>query len=58
MPEGSNVVAWKTVWLWLKWLPKDKKTNMWHGRGKCCGLWPPAFPAPYIIDFFSEGKLF
>ncbi len=19
--------------------------NMWHGRGKCCGLWPPAFPA-------------
>ena len=26
------------------WLPKDKKDNMWHGMGKFCGLWPPAFP--------------
>ena len=23
---------------------KTKKANMWHGREKCCGLWPPAFP--------------
>ena len=27
------------------WLPKDKKDNMWHGRGKFCGLWPPAIPS-------------
>ena len=20
------------------WLPEDKKANMRHGRGKCCGL--------------------
>ena len=26
------------------WLPEDKKDNVWLGRGKCCGLEPPAFP--------------
>ena len=25
-------------------LPEDKKGKMWHGKEKCCGLWPPAFP--------------
>ena len=25
------------------WLPEDKKGNIWHGREKYCGLWPPAF---------------
>ena len=27
------------------WLPEDKKANMGHGRGKCCGSWQPAIPA-------------
>jgi len=22
---------------------KEDKNNMWHGRGKCCGFWPPVF---------------
>ena len=26
-------------------LPEDKKADLWHGRGKWCGLWPPSFPA-------------
>ena len=36
---GRTVVAhgcWKT-----------KKGNMWHGRGKSGGLWPPASPRSY-----------
>ena len=24
------------------WLREDKKANIWHGRGKCRGLWAPA----------------
>ena len=31
-----------------------KKANMSHERGKCCGLWPPAFPPslcePFLYD--------
>jgi len=26
------------------WLLEDKKDNKRHGKEKCCGLWPPAFP--------------
>ena len=25
------------------WLPEDRKDNMWHGREKCCDLWPPVY---------------
>ena len=34
-----------------------KKANMWHERGKCCGLWPPS-PARYIylIETFAMEK--
>ena len=42
MPEDSNVVAWKTERLWHM-ATGGQKANTWHGRGKCYGLWPPAF---------------
>ena len=35
------------------WLPEDKKDNMWHGRGKCCGLCHPAFSCMLINHQFT-----
>ena len=43
---------WRTNGCGL-WLPKNKKGNIWHGRGKCFGLQPPAFPrSQYKVVFF------
>ena len=30
-------------------LPEEKKANMWPGRGKSGGSWPPAFPRSFNI---------
>ena len=29
---------------------RTTKDNVWHGRGKCCGIWPLAFPRSHYSD--------
>ena len=36
---------------------RRQKAKMWHGREKCYGLWPPAFPAPTITVSNSTRNL-
>ena len=63
MPEYSNAVGRgnedRAVVAYGCWLPEDKKANMRHGRGKCCGFWPLAFPRSQLLDatFYSKLRL-